>query len=428
MLQKIPVLLKAVTPHWPSFCRRATPRALTCLALLLPALAWGQVQTPTTITPISLGTSAYTQDFNILASTSTSSVVPAGVGFVETNVGTGTTANNTYTAITISSTGSGSSGTGETYSFGAGTTATTDRALGSVRSGSLASQYGFAFTNTTGSVITSLAVSYTGETYRLAGSTPARGSSDRLDFQYSTDATSLTTGTFIDVDPLDYVGPVNNVTSSTGFDGNDPANRTVVTGTITGLSIAAGATFYIRYVDFDAPGADDGLAIDDFSITASTSTPCNAAFTYSNASYCTSGANPTPTVTGTAGGTFSSTTGLTISSTTGAITLSSSTPGTYTVTYTLTATCNSTATVTISGSQSAAFSYSGSPYCTSVTASQAPVLATGSSAGTFTSTTGLTLNATTGAITPSTSTAGTYTVTNTVAANGAAPPQRPPQP
>ena len=34
--------------------------------------------------------------------------------------------------------------------------------------------------------------------------------------------------------------------------------------TISGLSIPNGATFFIRWTDFDASGADDGLAVDDF--------------------------------------------------------------------------------------------------------------------------------------------------------------------
>ena len=43
---------------------------------------------------------------------------------------------------------------------------------------------------------------------------------------------------------------------------------------------------------------------------------------------------------------------------------------------------------------------------------------TGTAGGTYSSTAGLTINAATGAITPSTSTAGTYTVTYTMAAGG----------
>ena len=46
------------------------------------------------------------------------------------------------------------------------------------------------------------------------------------------------------------------------------------------------------------------------------------------------------------------------------------------------------------------------------------VTQTGTAGGTYSSTAGLTINAATGAITPSTSTAGTYTVTYTMAAGG----------
>ena len=149
-----------------------------------------------------------------------------------------------------------------------------------------------------------------------------------------------------------------------------------------------------------------------------TTAACNAAFTYPSASYCTSGTNPTPSVTGDANGAFSSTTGLSLNATTGAINLAGSTPGTYTVTYTAPGACTATTTVTITAPATAGFSYASTSLCTSATAAVTPTLTTGATAGTFSSTTGLTLNATTGAITPSTSTPGTYTVTNTVAAAG----------
>ncbi|WP_201987624.1 beta strand repeat-containing protein, partial [Hymenobacter rubidus] len=151
----------------------------------------------------------------------------------------------------------------------------------------------------------------------------------------------------------------------------------------------------------------------------------SAAFSYGGTSFCVSGTTaPVATVTGTSGGTFSSTTGLTLNATTGAITLASSTPGTYTVTYTVTGACGSSATVpvTIIAAPVAAFSYgTAATYCVSGTTNPAVVLGAGASAGTFSSTTGLTINATTGAITLASSTPGTYTVTNTlVAANGCA--------
>src|SRR5262249_36532885 len=155
-----------------------------------------------------------------------------------------TNANTTYTA------GTGSSTTGDTYSFGA--TSSTDRAFGGLQSGSLIPTIGACFTNNTGIAITSLAIAYTGEQWRLR----ATGRADRIDFQYSTNATSLTTGTWIDVDTLDFSSPIT--TGTTGaLDGNAAANRTAISNTITGLNIPDGATFFIRWTDFNAAGADD---------------------------------------------------------------------------------------------------------------------------------------------------------------------------
>ncbi|MCC2547241.1 T9SS type A sorting domain-containing protein [Hymenobacter sp. BT175] len=152
-----------------------------------------------------------------------------------------------------------------------------------------------------------------------------------------------------------------------------------------------------------------------------TITPATTAtFSYPAATFCVSGTNPTATVMGTAGGTFSSTAGLSVNGTTGAINLAASTPGTYTVTYSVAGTCSSSATqtVTITAAPLASFSYPATGTCAGSTGTIAPTLAAGATAGTFSSTAGLTLNATTGVISLATSTAGTYTVTNTVAAAG----------
>ena len=66
-----------------------------------------------------------------------------------------------------------------------------------------------------------------------------------------------------------------------------------------------------------------------------TQTPCDCSFSYSAASYKTSDSDPTPTITGDAGGVFSSTVGLVINSATGEITLATSTVASYVVTYTV---------------------------------------------------------------------------------------------
>src|SRR6266496_2751132 len=64
----------------------------------------------------------YSQDFNTLASSGTSSALPTGWYFDETS----TNANTLYTA------GTGSSTTGDTYSFGS--TGSSERAFGELRS------------------------------------------------------------------------------------------------------------------------------------------------------------------------------------------------------------------------------------------------------------------------------------------------------
>lgn len=198
----------------------------------------------------SLGTT-YNQNFDTLANSGASSVTPNGWNFSEAGVN----ANTTYSA------GTGSSNTGETYSFGAA--GSTERALGGLRSGNLIPLIGACFTNNTGSTINTLTLSYTGEQWRLG----ATGRADRLDFQYSTDATSLTTGAWNNIDSLDFTAPVSGGTVGL-LDGNAAANRVLLNTTLAGLAIANGADIWLRWNDLDATGADDGLAVDDFALTA----------------------------------------------------------------------------------------------------------------------------------------------------------------
>jgi gliding motility-associated-like protein len=154
-------------------------------------------------------------------------------------------------------------------------------------------------------------------------------------------------------------------------------------------------------------------------------TTSTATISYPSSPFCntlTSGQAITLSGTGAyTGGSFSSTIGLTVDATTGAVTPSSSSPGNYIVTYSFSApgctTLTTTASVTITAVPTATISYPSSPYCSTLTTNQAVTLG-GTNAytgGSFSSTTGLVIDPVSGAINPSTSTAGNYQVTYTIA-------------
>ncbi|HEX8515896.1 MAG TPA: gliding motility-associated C-terminal domain-containing protein [Bacteroidia bacterium] len=147
----------------------------------------------------------------------------------------------------------------------------------------------------------------------------------------------------------------------------------------------------------------------------------SAAFSYSTLTYCQSGTDPTPAVTGTPSGTFtSSPAGLSINAGSGTIDLSASLLNSYIITYTTPGPCGSSSNInlTITNTPVSTFQYTASPYCQNA-ADPLPVFTGGGTAGVFSSTAGLVfLNTGTGQVDLSASTAGTYTVTNTIAASG----------
>ena len=176
---------------------KATIKGLLVVFVLLfmnTQVTWGQIS----ITGTGSG-NTYSQNFNSLASTGTSSAVPAGWIFEETGVGS----DMNYEAD------NGSSSIGNTYSYGI--TSAPDRALGILRSGSdVVPAIGVSFTNNTGGLITELVVSYTGEQWRLG----AQSIGDRLDVFYSLDATSLSTGDWNYLSNLRFDPPI---TTNTGL-------------------------------------------------------------------------------------------------------------------------------------------------------------------------------------------------------------------
>ena len=207
------------------------------------------------------GTTPILQNFDTLSnSTSPSNVLPAG--WYLTEIGTGAAAEGSYVV------GTGSSSGGGAYSFGA--SGSTERALGSVGSGSVAPIYfGAKFTNNASGPITALAIDFNGEMWRR-GNTATTG--DGLTFAYSTSASSLSTGTYTNVPGLNFASLGNACSSTAGAtNGNSTACRMHISAVIPGLSINPGDSLFIRWTDVDTPNSDDGVAIDDVSITATIS-------------------------------------------------------------------------------------------------------------------------------------------------------------
>jgi Ig-like domain CHU_C associated/Secretion system C-terminal sorting domain len=188
------------------------------------------------------------------------------------------------------------------------------------------------------------------------------------------------------------------------------------TGAVNIATSTAG-TYTVTYTIAAAGGCAIFTTNAPITITAAPS----ATISYAGSPYCSNVATATVTRTGTTGGVYSSTTGLSLNATTGDVNVATSTAGTYTVTYTIAAAggCaifTTTAPITITAAPSATISYAGSPYCSNV--ATAAVTRTGTTGGVYSSTAGLSLNASTGAVNIATSTAGTYTVTYTIAAAG----------
>lgn len=134
-------------------------------------------------------------------------------------------------------------------------------------------------------------------------------------------------------------------------------------------------------------------------------------FTYSANELCELETSYLPNITGVTGGTFEGTAGLAIDATTGEIDPSSTALGIYTVTYTTSlSSCRGTETfeVEIVDVEDASFDYATNEVCSN-DAVEMPTI-TGIQGGSFSAGVGLDIDGTTGAIDPSVSNAGSYTV------------------
>lgn len=138
--------------------------------------------------------------------------------------------------------------------------------------------------------------------------------------------------------------PQPTVSNNTGS-GTFASTAGLIIDTNTGVintNTSTAGSYVVTYTDTDADTATATVVILNLD---------NAAFAYSASSFEPTDADPTPTITGLTGGTFSGTTGLVINSTTGEIDLSASTVASHTITYDTTSSgssvCPNTSTQTV---------------------------------------------------------------------------------
>jgi len=152
----------------------------------------------------------------------------------------------------------GSTGRG-VVSFG--TNGSSERALGLLPTSNQISTFGLVLQNDTATVLDSFTLSYVGEQWRRGGiDAPANS----LIFAYglaSNIGGSLTNDPALNFASLKFGGEV-------AVDGNLPENQTLVSGTISGLNWAPGATLVLRWSIQDLTGQDNGLAVDNLTFRA----------------------------------------------------------------------------------------------------------------------------------------------------------------
>ena len=199
---------------------------------------------------------SYLQNFDGMGATTNYSTGWTGIKYDGSST---TIANGAFLGPVV---GNGSSPNGGNI-YNVGTTSAADRALGSIASGTIIGAYGTSFQNNTTKIMLDVNFSGVMEQWRT-GNDPAV---ERVYFEYSTDATSLSTGSWTSLSSMDLVEKLTSTTGNTGVDGNSPANQTAISGSIGSLNLLPGSTLWIRWRDVNDAGTDGLYAVDNFQLT-----------------------------------------------------------------------------------------------------------------------------------------------------------------
>ncbi len=218
----------------------------------------------------------YSQNFDSLASTSTGTTVP----WADNTTLPGwyasralTTSGGTYGPYPYVSyrVAGGENNSGWIYSFGTnGANAITDRAFGSIASGTPATNaFGLRLQNDTANVLGDITISYTGEQWRNGGNLAVQ----TMYFTYQTGATAITDprpgdeSNWTAFSSLSFSTPTTGETA-TPLDGNAPGNYTVFSSVmLSGVTLNPGDEIFLRWYDRNDSGNDHGFGVDDFTVS-----------------------------------------------------------------------------------------------------------------------------------------------------------------
>lgn len=161
--------------------------------------------------------------------------------------------------------GSGSSTGQGMYSLG--TSGSSERALGSLSSGTGMYAFGLILTNQTDTLLTTCTIHFTAEQWRKGGS----GNLNTWRFSYQTGELYGISDTLLMPAPAGNFSSIQTGSGAGSLNGNLPVNRQSYTLTLKNINWQPGQQLVLRWDDMDDSGSDDAMALDDFSFMAENS-------------------------------------------------------------------------------------------------------------------------------------------------------------
>jgi uncharacterized protein len=220
----------------------------------------------------------YSQNFDSLSNSPAGTTYPMAMlpsWYASRSYTAGTTSTFGPYDYTTYRVGDGSSNGGWIYSFGA--IGATDRALGSLASGTpKTNAFGVLIKNDTASDVDNVLVSYTGEQWRNGGNTNAqvlafsyKSFSVASPFSSPLDTAPAGANSWVGVSALNFTTPTTGATAG-AIDGNAAANQVAFSSVLlSGVTVAAGDSIFLRWVDIDDSGNDHAFGVDNFSVSFS---------------------------------------------------------------------------------------------------------------------------------------------------------------